>query len=172
MHCMIGGGKTVVRKPEVAFNLDETHPAQISQMPRDSRLWQIENLHHVANTQLACGKETQDSDSRWISKTLEHPVEVIDGRSACRYRYLAAFRNTSPDSHIRHHEYNMPGQIYSVNAGDCWSDEELLEELDLFPLGGRPALCTNRVLPADHHKVHDVLACIAAAFCDWLHLSL
>lgn len=111
VYCMIGSSKTVVRKPEVAFYLDETHSAQISQVSGNGRLRQIENLNHIEDTQLACGKETQDSDPRWIGKALEHPVEVVDGRPTCRHRYLSFFHSSLPGCHIWHYEYNVPRRI-------------------------------------------------------------
>lgn len=111
MYCVFGRGKTIVRELQVAFDFDETHSAQIGEMAGHSRLWKLENLHDIADTELARSKEAQDSDPRRIGKAFEHPIEVMDSRRLDLRGYFAASRFPSFYCHIWHNEYNMARRI-------------------------------------------------------------
>jgi hypothetical protein len=111
MDSVFRRGKTVVRKLQIAFNLNETRSAQVGKMARHSRLWELENLYYIADTELACGKDTQDSYSRWVGKTFKNFVEVIERRDADRQRCLSGFRVTGLQCHIWHSEYNLARRI-------------------------------------------------------------
>jgi len=102
--------KAVIRELEVAFYLDETHSAQVGEMPRHSWLRKVEYLDDVAYAQFAGGKETQYPDSSRIGKALEYSIKVINCRSA-HAELLPTFRKPKSGCHIWHNEYNMARRI-------------------------------------------------------------
>lgn len=80
MDGVFGGGEPVVRELPLASHLDEAHATQIGQMTRHRRLWQSEDVHHIADAELSGGEDAQDADARRISEALEDGVEILDRR--------------------------------------------------------------------------------------------
>jgi hypothetical protein len=61
----------------VSACLDETRVAELAEMARGRRLRDVEDLHEIADAQLALAEDVQDAQSRPIGEGLEQRVDRL-----------------------------------------------------------------------------------------------
>ena len=61
MNRIAGISESVVSELRFASDLDQAAAPEVGEMPRDQRLWKLEEIDQIADAQLAGGEHAQDS---------------------------------------------------------------------------------------------------------------
>ena len=100
MHGVLRLGEAVMCVLGLARDLDEATAPQVGEVPGHQRLWQVEQLDQVTDTELAGGEQIQNSQPRRVGKAAEQRFEI-------RYDWRGNGRSHGVSSHMWEDELNL-----------------------------------------------------------------
>ena len=80
VHGMRGSSQPVVRELPLPLRLDKPHAPQVREVTRDRRLREMKDLHDVAHAEFTHSQHAENTDARRVGESLEHGIEIGDGR--------------------------------------------------------------------------------------------
>ena len=72
-----GGCETVVHPKPILPRLHQPRPAQVCQMPGHLRLWNIQNIHQIANAGFPGAKQVEQTQPRTIRECPKHHINPV-----------------------------------------------------------------------------------------------